>query len=261
MSRMPFLLALTMLALHPIALAHGGGSGIPGSPDTTCEVGAEWADHDYGPATGLFIRGFQDSNLEDCDGDTVPKDYDEHSEYAVGGAWLLVESGDGVSSGSIACFGEVGHHPRHGPVYIEDLFLGTTIIAFLTADTVNNAGPNPITGVDCGDFESDYAALCQDSWGTNPCTATFPPGIDGSYHVLVSSPPEYDFPGTPSIQGHICTPGACSSEFWDECLDGNDNDGDGGTDWIALLGGASSPDPECDDGVAGTGIRDPDGES
>lgn len=167
MRRSPFLVLVAAFVAAPLVYAHSPA----GTPDTTCEdTVAEIADHDHGPPITGWIFGFQESNLEDCNGDTTPGDDDGHAEYARGGAWLLVNSGDGVTGGSIACFGEAGHHPAFGPIEVVDLILGPTVYFEVGADTINLVGPDPVTGTDCGDFQSDNGTSC-----VGTCTVTFPP--------------------------------------------------------------------------------------
>lgn len=202
------LIVVGMLATLPIALGHSE----PGTPNPLCETNGTI--HDYGPPGGVrssptqplveadvspigvgvkpfgsvdlkdgepfFLTGFIDGaswwKLNDCD-TTTPTEWegDRHSEFAYGGAWLLVESGDGETSGALACFGEWGHHPQYGPFTVEDAFLGATKFR-VSVDAVNLG---PASWTDCGDFLADASADC-----VGTCTVTFPPGTDGSYHVF-----------------------------------------------------------------------------
>ena len=176
-----FLLALAAALLAaPLALAHNPA----GTPKNYCEDPSEWNVHDYGPlGTGSLIALGQDGNiLGDCNGDTIPADYDGHVEWALGGGWLSVDSGDGATSGTIFCYGEVGHHPVFGPITVDDVVFGQTVPFTVGADV----DPG------CGDFITD---VHQDCVGT--CFVTFPPGPDGAYVVYV---------GPVGVAGHITSP-------------------------------------------------------
>lgn len=166
-----------VLAAAPLAGAHLDGT--LGYPKPYCES-TDVDVHDYGPvASGEVLSDFADGNLQDCDGDNLPAEFDGHSEYARGGAWILVESGDG-SYGALACFGEPGHHPAFGPFVVTDLVLGAGASFRVGADTVS-ALPAPPGQPLCGDLETDVEATCVGS-----CTVTFGPGLDGSYAVFVT---------------------------------------------------------------------------
>ena len=166
-----------VLAAAPIAGAHLDDS--MGYPKPYCEL-FDINVHDYGPpATGELLSDFMDGNPMDCDGDGVFGDYDLHSEYARGGAWVLVDSGDG-SYGALACFGEPGHHPSYGPFSVTDLVLGAGATFLVAADTVS-AIPNPPGQPLCGDLETDVDAEC-----VGTCTVAFLAGIDGAYAVFVT---------------------------------------------------------------------------
>lgn len=174
-----FLIGLgAVLMAAPLAGAHLDGT--MGYPKPYCEI-LDLDVHDYGPvATGRLLSDFTDGNLQDCDGDiTTPADYDQHSEYARGGAWLLVTTGDGTY-GSLACFGELGHHAAYGPFEVIDLVLGTGASIRVAADTMSIV-PAPPGEPACGDLQADEAAECVGS-----CSVTFPPGIDGAYAVFVA---------------------------------------------------------------------------
>ena len=165
-----------VLAATPLAYAHLDGT--MGYPKLYCEA-FDWHMHDYGPpATGAALSDFTDGNLEDCDGDGVPGDYDRHSEYARGGAWLLVDPGD-MTYGSLACFGEEGHHPYYGPITVIDAVLGP--VEFRVASDWFSLVPTPPGEPECGDLQSDEGALC-----VGTCSVTFGPGLDGSYAVFVA---------------------------------------------------------------------------
>lgn len=186
-----FLLALaTVLVAASPTFAHQ-----PGGTKNYCEDYDERVVHDYGPpATGLAVFLRQDGNLlSDCDGDTVLADFDEHSEFALGGAWLSVDSGDGNTGGSVICLGESGHHPRFGPISVEDMVLGVSTPFVVTADR-ENLHPPPPGEPDCGDFEVKARQEC-----TGACTVSFPPGLDGTYVVYVGDART----GNPGTAGHI----------------------------------------------------------
>lgn len=194
MQTRPLVLLGGLLLALPAAFAH---SSSPGLPKTYCEDSSEWNVHDYGvPAEGVLISNLRDGNtVGDCNADTVFPDYDGHLEWAVGGAWLLVQGGDGVSSGTIACYGGEGHHPEFGPITVTDNAFASTIPFTVAADTVSFVPP---VGPDCGDFENDVAATC-----ISTCFVTFAPGPDGAYQVFVGDV------SSPSVSGgHVETPGA-----------------------------------------------------
>jgi hypothetical protein len=159
------------LMAAPAALAHDP----PGTLKNYCEDPAEWNTHDYGPpATGIFIALGQDGNIAgDCNEDGVPADYDLHIEWAIGGAWLTV--------GTVPdCNSETGHHPRFGPIRVDDAVNGNTQAFTVASDFINRA-PVP-DQPDCGDFESDESTDCVGS-----CSVTFPEGLDGTYQVYVGA--------------------------------------------------------------------------
>lgn len=280
-----FLILLAIPVAQPHYALHKGE--IPGNLDTHCEDTAqEITDHDYGlPAHGAILFGFVDGNREDCDGDfdeTDPFcwveevaredvdddthtcqrfDYDGHSEYAQGGAWLLVQTGDD-SGGSMACFGEVGHHPTFGPFHVVDLTLGTSVPFLVAADHTNGIGA---MSRDCGDAIEDVYAIC-----TGGCHVSFSPGLDGAYHVYVGDGTS----GQLGTQGHVCSPHCpplvpfqptppSDAAILGECFDFVDNDGDGGADWFdtwGLLFEFPVDDSGCTEGVAGSPVLDGDGE-
>ena len=191
-----FLLALAAALLAaPLALGHTPA----GTTKNYCEDPLEWNTHDYSYlSTGLVVFTLQDGNLAgDCDGDTVPTDFDAHLEWAIGGAWLMVESGDGVTSGSVVCYGAVGDHPTFGPISVTDIVLGPTVPFSIQADTVNLVPPTDPAEPNCGDFTTDDGADCVGS-----CLVTFPSGLDGAYIVYVGDALD----GTPGTGGHIQSP-------------------------------------------------------
>ena len=252
------LLSASLLAL-PFALAHDPA----GTPKNYCEEPAwDWQVHDYAPpATGLYRSAPQDGNiLFDCNGDGTPADYDGHQEWALGGAMLSVYTGDGLSSGSLVCYGEVGHHPEFGTIGVTDLVFGAAVVPFWVSADHFSVIP-PTSWEDCGDFEAEVSVGC-----IGFCSVSFPPGRDGAYHVCVGDPLGVATQGhvvtgwwssasaearivPPQPTGKVCDLG---SEDWDVlrevedlvtyaeglvpdrpgCADGVDNDNDGSTDWI-----------------------------
>ena len=173
-----------------------------------------------------------------CQTDT-PVDYDGHHEFGyIGRALLSVRSGDGVTSGSIACYDEVGHHPFAGSIYVYDIVFPN--VAFdVVADYTDPASPVPPGEKDCGDgivqpcdptppepsgakppvnvvIDLVNALLYSLSTSTcNPsdrsiscldhCTPSFGPGIDGAYHVRVGATAAGGPNGEPTgaDQGHV----------------------------------------------------------
>lgn len=165
----PLVLALAMALLAaPLALAHEPR----GTPKTHCESPAERSVHDY----GLLPRARHDGATTSLcgSGDVLG---DGHAEYGFG-AWtllLLVDSdGDWLGGGTVACFGEAGHHPVFGLVTVDDVTHGTGLSFIVAADTADPTG----VGGGCGDFQDDVAISC-----TGACTPAFGPGMDGAYHV------------------------------------------------------------------------------
>lgn len=149
-----------------------------------CEPVEEWRVHRYAsPATGIVVHGLADANMDDCDADGMPADHDGHSEFAFGGAWLLVGSGTGEPSadptagaGTLYCYGEEGHHANFLTARATDAVLGAGATLTIAADNVDVSG----TGDGCGDWESDASTT-----GIGSVTATFPHGLDGAYVVFV----------------------------------------------------------------------------
>jgi hypothetical protein len=208
-----YLIAIAVaLAMAPLAYAHKDA----GTPKNYCEPQGEWLTHDYGPVgTQALIYGNEDGNLlGNCDGVTTLNpgtpcaglenpddplsfyvglcdsdfnlpvaDWDGHNEFAFGGAWILVSSGDGTPSGdptlgagTAYCFGAEGHHAKYGPFLVEDIALETGVLFSVASDTVDiTESPSG-----CGDFESDNSSDCIDT-----CKVTFLPGLDGAYVVYV----------------------------------------------------------------------------
>lgn len=226
----PASLLVLLLASAPFALAHD-----PPRPVTSCQAGGE-ATHDYlPPAEGTVFAG-ADGNLADCDGDLAERDFDGEPDHGLGGVLLLVESGGGATSGTLACHGGAGHHGR--TVHVDDV-RGTGPAFLLVADVSAMPGG---TAPDCGDgylnpclppppcrctplpfpfnviVDQVNAALREVSdLVYEPCTpgdgyhrveaapgprslvAPFDPGADGAYHVFILD--GYDAPPA----GHVWT--------------------------------------------------------
>jgi hypothetical protein len=116
-----------------------------------------------------------------CDFDPPVADWDGHDEFALGGAVLLVETGSGeadptAGSGSLYCYGGIGHHPAFGPFTVTDVVLGAGATFTVTSDRIDLLG----LGDGCGDFKSDDSSDC-----VGTCAVTFGPGLDGAYVVYV----------------------------------------------------------------------------
>lgn len=253
------LLLVGALLVAPLALAHYP----PGMPKTFCEPPRDWAEHDYNldpPPSPLwpslpgpdepqkFKFPALDGAINDCNGDTVPdekaavEDYDGHHDFGVlAFAVLSVATGDGMTSGTLACWDEQGHHPAFGPIVAKDV-LQDTMAFTVYADAVNLLGPDPLTGRDCGDFLHDVSTPCIDA-----CVVTFPPGLDGAYLVQVGDV----VAGYPATHGHVCSP-ACLGPTQPACMDGDDNDLDGAADWPADNGCIGPTDPDERPGSLGT---------
>lgn len=243
------ILACALLA-PPLTLAH-----VPwGTPDTSCEPVANWTRHDYAIPGGGVLMPFDGSALvSDCDGDpSVPiascldvcespecragvtlggnrifcaglEATDGHNEFAWGGAVLAASS-----PGSDDCWGEPMHHDQLPFIRVTDAVLtahGKPVPYMVGVDGLDNT-PLATTWTGCGDGEIDLWTDCFDA-----CSVTFPPGLDGAYHVHVAE-------GT---MGHVWTTPPT------ECGDGVDNDGDLGTDdHNGMHAGPWGPtDPEC----------------
>ena len=194
-----YLLALAAALLAaPLTMATHAPAGL-GLPKITCEDPSIWNNHEYWvPSTGFAVFLLTDGNLEDCDGDTIPADFDDHSEFALGGAWLMVDSGDGVTDGSLACYGEAGHHPTFGPFTVVDAVIGAATPFLVASDTENLVPPTDPAEPDCGDFTTDNSTQC-----VGTCTVTFTAGIDGTYILYVGDL----LGGTPGTGGQIWSPG------------------------------------------------------
>ena len=199
----------TALMAAPLVMAHNPANPLAtpdGTPKLYCEDRFEWYVHDYGaPATGVFLQGYEDGNLEDCDGvsstgepcagfedpadplsfyaglcgfNSPVADWDFHAEYARGGAWLLsCQTGCGVSgagAGTDGCWGgDEAHHGEFPTVSVDDAVLGSSASFWVAADHLPPS--------DCGDFESETSfGPCIGS-----CGVPFISGLDGSYQVYV----------------------------------------------------------------------------
>jgi hypothetical protein len=226
--RLALLLLAALLAIAPMGVAHDP----VGTPKNYCEDPSEWDVHDYAPVSVRVFNflGWDGNVVGDCDGDGLGYDFDGHYEWASGGAMLLAESGDGVTGGASACYVTTADHPVFGPFTVTDAVLGSGVSFLVGADTVNLVPPT--SGPDCGDGILDATSTC-----IGTCTVTFTPGLDGAYFVNVGS---LAFPGT---AGHVCTSGCGGGGSPPpECVDGHDNDGGGGRDWINPGG---RPDMGC----------------
>ena len=200
---------LIALAASPAAFAHNPA----GTPKNYCEPLDDWFVHDYAPlATGTFVFLPTDGNVGGdcnpgfsvgvggtivcvsvspsliyvnwCEANSPVSDWDGHTEWAQGGANLLVLSGSGspsadpsVGAGTLYCWAANGHHANFATVTVTDALLGSGATFTVTADTVDLTG----TGEGCGDNLSDGGQEC-----VGTCTVTFPAGLDGSYQVFVT---------------------------------------------------------------------------
>jgi hypothetical protein len=233
------LLLVFLLAAAPIGLAHTDQGG-PGTPDTSCQSPSEWQVHDYAPPAQFdALLGIRDGNLEEC-GTTYgfsrgaqecremedrfgfgpgnllwemscntdePADYDGDFEFALGGALLAVDNGDGQTFGSLVCYGTLGHHGS--VITVVDKVLNP--VAFSVGADASLVPPPP-GEPDCGD---GTISPCGSSPGPtcNPndhllscpiqrngtCTVDFGPGADGAYYVFVGRA------ARPGLGGHVFT--------------------------------------------------------
>lgn len=185
MYRTPLLCLALALAATSLSSAHAP----MGTPKTHCEAFLEWSVHDVLPPIERAGGPSADGNLGDCDGDGVPKDFDGHADHAVSAALILVDSGAGVPSphpstgaGTWFCYGAEGHHPAYGPFWS---FYNVALLD-VGVDSVDITG----LGQGCGDLQMDHVETFVS--GSCPCAVTYPPGLDGSYHVILADP----HPGT-----------------------------------------------------------------
>lgn len=174
-----FLLAAAVLATSPMAFGHVNG-GPYGTPKPYCEnITMDTNSHDYtalgGTAKFYPLAGPFDGNVNDCDFDGMPLDFDGHSDFAVGGAFLLATDTPPVGNGATACYGESPHHPMFPNVWVFDHLIPFGIMFIVAADS------DLILGNFCGDGVADIdTGYCFDH-----CQPTFPAGLDGAYYVFV----------------------------------------------------------------------------
>ena len=286
------LLVAASLAMAPFAFAHSPA----GTPDFTCQTPDEWDTHDYAGANGRTVAFISDNNLEEC-GTTYglfvagtpecrrledqgaadpssplhalwlllcqtdrPADYDGDLEFALGGALLAVESGDGQTSGSLVCLGTLGHHSN--TISVDDEVFGTNVAFTVGADASlvppvpgepdcgdnvtrpcepNNSGLGPTVDavldlLNTGTCNpNDHRVLCVDT-----CAVPFGPGAEGTYVVWVHPTLNAGPGGTPTgaSHGHVSSTrgdGGLSLGF--ACRNGVDDDLDGAAD--------HPDDPDC----------------
>lgn len=162
----PIVLALAVFAT-PLALAH-----FPdGTPKEFCEMAVDTYVHDYGPSNLALAAGYRDGNvLGDCNGDTIPLDFDGHAEWGPGAARLSSDTGDGATFGSLFCYGEVGHHASPPLIDVTDVVVGAPVSFVVGVDQTGG----------CGTFLITQSVSCVSS-----CTPPFGPGTDGVYYVFV----------------------------------------------------------------------------
>lgn len=212
------LACLALLIGVPFSFAHTNG-GTYGTPKPYCEYspGGKPDDvnvHDYavnGATRPTYLLAFfVDGNVADCDADGVPFDSDGHSEWAIGGAWLLSSEAGAPDSGATACFGEYAHHPTHPLVWIFDHVWPARVLFLVGTDTTSLHTPAP-GEPNCGDGVDDVGTgYCMDH-----CTVGIPPGLDGAYHVyavndegiLCSILPTADPPCPFQLAIHLATAG------------------------------------------------------
>lgn len=189
MNKTSFLLAAALLAA-PLAHAHVAPFGPNGTPKPYCD-GADRDVHEYG-APGHrelpYLLLLRDGNVMDCDGDLAPRDFDGHSEWTLGGAYLLAWDGDIPLNGSLGCFGEPAHHPVGGPVAVVDNVVATGVRFLVASDWMSL-----VSDTWCGDGWADDVIECVDA-----CAVPFGPGADGAYHVHVLAEPD-----APATAGHV----------------------------------------------------------
>jgi len=227
------LIALALIA--PVAIAH-----TPPGPKNFCESSNDWSEHDFVAGNGHLLWGspLQDGNLlGDCNGDTVPGDYDGHLEFAVGGGYLAAANGGvyasgpwlGASWGSVACLGENADHTPATEVSVSATGTGGAVGFSVTSDYARDAVPadtDPQTGAQtiCGDHLIEPCdptsptdvdqVTCNAKDGelivppaalgslSNAGTPTFGPGQNGAYVVFIDIWVNATAPGV-GVSGHI----------------------------------------------------------
>lgn len=199
---------IALLAISAAALAHTDGR-PNGTPKSYCEnLKGDIRFHDYGPqvmTAGFLISAqIMDGNLDDCNGDGLTLDYDGHSEWGVGGARLLADNAGAPYAGAMACYGETAHHGIFPQLWVFDETYPAFVMFAVGVDKINLVGPDPTTGIDCGDQVDDAAIYCMDV-----CSVPFGPGIDGAYHIYVIN----DFYS--NGQGHIAFAGSSIGHIFD----------------------------------------------
>lgn len=224
------LLAVLLLCV-PLSLAHP----TPG-PILTCERDyASMRYHDYvgfADVGGPSVRApLYDGNLQACQPGELFS-YDGHREFGLGVARLAYESGDGVSSGSVACHGDLafGHHT--GSISVRDIVVPHVYFSVLADHSVAGFETTP----DCGDgqvmpctqtpppsndhpfpvnvvaetahflVEATFAGVCnprdQEYRYVDDAQLEFGPGIDGTYLVVIEA--DTNAPYVP-VAGHVYT--------------------------------------------------------
>ena len=245
-------LALCALMLAPLSFAHEPA----GAPNLRCEDPSEWGTHDWtlmpyeatdralastavlhersGNPPSKSMAPYLDGSAEGCGAGLLGDD--GHHESGTGGALLVAESGDGVSGGGLACWGEAGHHGRQ--VSVSDVVLGSEVSFRVVVDHSGTSLPEercgdgvvqPCWPPSIGDPPYPiyiivdlvnaliYAIFSDEGSTCNPldrealclatCSVGFPPGQDGAYHVIVSPTPGGLPVGLPTgaTQGHVWT--------------------------------------------------------
>lgn len=174
-------------------------------PDETCSglarvhhyvayAGEFQSDEDGWTAAG---QGYViDGNVEDCDLDGTPGDYDGEPEFGVGTAVLA------AGAGSLEC---LGIYPHHSPYVAVDDANDDALGIVAYAIGVDHSLVPPVIGYDCGDGiiepnvnPADRMIHCATLIGI-PCYLEAMPGADGAYWVFME--PLYSIP----TWGHIET--------------------------------------------------------
>ena len=215
------------LMAAPLVMAHDPNplATPDGTPKLYCEDRSEWNVHDYGaPATGVLLQGYEDGNVEDCDGITntgTPcadfedpadplsfyaglcgfnppvADHDGHAEYAVGGAILLACQTacgvSGVGGGTDGCWGGDEAHHSLSTVTVVDATLGSGATFIVGIDRTAATIPRDPHVVVAGDptrllgLEPECGDGLIDRWEdcVGSCVVPFNAGLDGAYYVFV----------------------------------------------------------------------------